>query len=68
MKAHLQKLDIIQAQALRLSCGAFKTSPIPALHVEVEVEKKALSLRRLQQSMTYWTTLQGHRQDHPSRR
>lgn len=64
-KSHLQKLDVIQAQALRLCCGAFKTSPVPAL--QVEVGEMPLSLRRLQLSMTYWATLQGHRQNHPTK-
>ncbi len=31
----LLKLDVIQAQALRLCCGAFKTTPVSALQVEV---------------------------------
>ncbi|KAI2667110.1 hypothetical protein H4Q32_003505 [Labeo rohita] len=64
-KSHLQKLDVIQAQALRLCCGAFKTSPVPAL--QVEAGEMPLSLRQLQLSMTYWTTLQGHRQEHPTK-
>ncbi len=31
----LLKFDVIQAQALRLCCGAFKTTPVSALQVEV---------------------------------
>ncbi len=32
-KSLLKKLDRIQAQALRVCSGAFKTSPVPALHL-----------------------------------
>lgn len=64
-KSHLQKLNVVQAQALRLCCGAFKTSSVPAL--QVEVGEMPLPLRRLQLSMNYWVTLQGHTHDHPSK-
>ena len=64
-KSHLKKLDVVQAQALRLCCGAFKTSPVSAM--QVEVGEMPLSLRRIQLSMNYWVTLKGHNQDHPSK-
>jgi len=64
-KSHLQKLDLVQTQALRLCSGAFKTSSIPAL--QVEVGEMPLSLRRLQLAMVYWVNLQGHKQDHPTK-
>lgn len=31
----LEKLDVIQAAALRISCGAFKSSPISSLQVKM---------------------------------
>jgi len=64
-KSHLQKLDLVQTQALRLCSGAFKTSSIQAL--QVKVGEMPLSLRRLQLAMVYWVNLQGHKQDHPTK-
>lgn len=32
----LQMLDVVQAIALQLCCGAFPTTPIPALLIEME--------------------------------
>lgn len=34
-KSVLFKLDRVQAKALRICCGAFKTTPIPALLIEL---------------------------------
>lgn len=34
-KSVLEKLDRLQAKALRICCGAFRTTPIPALLVEM---------------------------------
>ncbi len=34
-QSQLKKLDVVQAQALRLCCGAFKTTPVSALQVEM---------------------------------
>jgi len=31
----LKTINIIQSQALQISCGAFRTSPIPAMQVEM---------------------------------
>ncbi|XP_063075987.1 RNA-directed DNA polymerase from mobile element jockey [Engraulis encrasicolus] len=64
-KTHLQKFDVIQAQALRVCSGAFKTSSVPAL--QVEAGELPLSLRRQQLAMVYWTNLQGHKEDHPTK-
>ena len=64
-KSHLTKCDVIQAQAIRLCCGAFKTSSVAAL--QVEVGELPLYLRRMQLSMVYWTNLHGHKQDHPTK-
>ena len=64
-KTTLAELDRVQAKALRLCCGAFRTSPIPAL--QVEVGEMPLHLRRLQLSLTYWVNLQGHEASHPTK-
>lgn len=46
-----RKLDVIQAQALRVCSGAFKTSPVPAL--QVEMGEMPLELRRMQMMANY---------------
>ena len=43
-KSVLHKLEVFQARALRLCCGAFRSSPVPALLVEMG--ELLLSLRR----------------------
>ncbi len=56
---------MIQAQALRLCCGAFKTTPVSAL--QVEVGEMPFKIRRKQSMMNYWVNLQGHSEDrHPT--
>lgn len=59
-----RKLDVIQAQALRVCSGAFKTSPVPALLVEMG--EMPLELRRMQMMANYWVNLQGHNDSHPT--
>lgn len=61
-KTLLKKLDVIQTQALRIFSGAFKTTSVPVLQVEMRV--MPLALRRQQIMMTYWVNLQGH--NHPA--
>ena len=34
-KSSLKKLEVVQAQALRTCCGAFETTPLSALQVEL---------------------------------
>ncbi len=64
-KTLLKKLDVIQAQALRLCCGAFKTTHVSAL--QVEVDEITLQIRRKQLMMNYWVNLQSHSEDrHPT--
>ncbi len=53
---------MIQAQALRLCCGAFKTTPVSAL--QVEVGEMPFKIRRKQSMMNYWVNLQGNSEDH----
>ncbi len=53
---------MIQAQALRLCCGAFKTTPVSVL--QVEEGEMPLQIRRKQLMMNYWVNLQGYSEDH----
>uniref|UniRef100_A0A3Q3BE46 Reverse transcriptase domain-containing protein n=1 Tax=Kryptolebias marmoratus TaxID=37003 RepID=A0A3Q3BE46_KRYMA len=63
-KTHLVKLDTIQNQALRLCTGAFKTTPVAAL--EIEMGEMPLDLRRTKLEINYWLNLQGNNVDHPT--
>lgn len=64
-RSHLKKLEVIQAQALRVCCGAFKTSPVSA--IQVEVGEMPLEIRRRQLIANYWVNLQGHNDLHPTK-
>ncbi len=61
----LMRLDVIQNQALRICCGAFKTSSVPA--IQVEMGELPLELRRIQLMANYWAGLQGHNDLHPTK-
>ena len=50
-KSHLKKLDPIHNSGLRISLGAFRTSPIPSLYTEAG--ETSLELRRLKLSLNY---------------
>uniref|UniRef100_A0A3B5R9A6 Reverse transcriptase domain-containing protein n=1 Tax=Xiphophorus maculatus TaxID=8083 RepID=A0A3B5R9A6_XIPMA len=63
--SHLRKLDSEQTQALRICCGAFRTSSLAAL--QVETGELPLRLRRLKLMYMYWVNLQGHKCDHPTK-
>ena len=56
-KSHLCKLDRIQSKALRVCSGAFKTTPIPALLVEMG--EAPLNNRRNKLGLHYWVKLSG---------
>lgn len=56
-KTALTKIDIIQAKALRICSGAFKTTPIPALLVEMN--ETPLNIRRKKLGLQYWARLKG---------
>ena len=56
-KTTLSKLDRAQAKALRLCCGAFRTTSIPALLVEMG--EMPLSIRRDKLGLHYWAKLRG---------
>lgn len=58
-------LVLQQAQALRLCCGAFKTTPVSAL--QVEMGEFPLELRRKQLMVNYWAGLQEHNNSHPTK-
>ena len=65
ISALLRKLDVIQAKALRVCSGAFKSSPVPAL--QVEMGDMPLELRRKQLMGNYWANLRGHSESHPTK-
>ena len=65
-KTLMQELDRVQAKALRICCGAFRTTPIPSS--QIKVGEMPLDLRRLKLSMSYWTNLQGHEESRPTKR
>lgn len=50
-KSLLRKLDVLQAKALRLYCGAFKTSPVLTLFVEMR--EMSLCLRCIMLQLQY---------------
>lgn len=58
----LKQLDVIQNQALRVCCGAMKTTPVAAL--QVEMGEMPLHLRRDQLEVVYWANLKGHNENH----
>ena len=64
-KTHLNELDRMQAKSLRICCGAFRTSPVPAL--QVQTGEMRLHLRQLKLSMAYWVNLKGHNASHPTK-
>lgn len=56
-KTTLSKLDRVQAKALRVCCGAFRTTSIPALLVEMG--EMPLRIRRDKLGLHYWAKLRG---------
>lgn len=64
-ESHLKKLDVEQAQGLRVCSGAFKSSPVAA--IQVEMGEQPLGMRRVKLMMAYWLNLQGHNSSHPTR-
>ena len=64
-KSVLAGLDVLQARALRLCCGAFRTSPVPALLIEMG--EMPLWLRRIKLGLQYWVKLSGCHQTFPAR-
>ena len=64
-ESHLKKLDVEQAKGLRICSGAFKTSPVAAL--QVEMGEEPLRIRRTKLMLAYWVYLQGHKRSHPAK-
>lgn len=54
-KSILAKLDVVQARALKLCIGAFRTTPIPALLVEAGEAPLRLQCAKL--ALNYWIKL-----------
>lgn len=63
-ESNLKLLDAIQAQALRVCCGAVRSSPVASL--QVETAEMPLHFRRLALSAVYWSNLKGHKESHPT--
>lgn len=61
-KTTLKQLDVVHNQALRICCGAVKTTPIAAL--QIEMGEMPLHLRRDQLALVYWANLRGHSDSH----
>ncbi len=57
-KSWINKVETVQAQALRICCGAFRSSPISAM--QVEVGELPISIRKLKLTMNYWINIKGH--------
>uniref|UniRef100_A0A3B5QKI5 Reverse transcriptase domain-containing protein n=1 Tax=Xiphophorus maculatus TaxID=8083 RepID=A0A3B5QKI5_XIPMA len=59
----LKEIDKIQYQALRICCGAMKTTPVSAL--QVEMGEMPLELRRKQLGVGFWANVKGHKKSYP---
>lgn len=59
----LTKIEVIQNQALRICCGAFRSSPVTAL--QVEMGETPLDIREIHLKIIYWTGIKGHFTNHP---
>nr|XP_054599040.1 uncharacterized protein LOC129163898 [Nothobranchius furzeri]XP_054599041.1 uncharacterized protein LOC129163898 [Nothobranchius furzeri]XP_054599042.1 uncharacterized protein LOC129163898 [Nothobranchius furzeri] len=60
-KTLLKKIEVIQSQALRICCGAMKTTPI--VSSQVEMGEMPLTLRFKLLKLNYWTSVQGSTED-----
>lgn len=65
-ESNLKKLDVLQAQALRICSGSFRTSPVSSM--QVEMGEMPLSIRRMKLMMAYWVNIQGQIESHPTKR
>ncbi len=64
-KSDLKKLDNIQSRALRICCGAIRSTSLDA--IRVEMGEMPLDLRREKLAMMYWVNLQGSNKNHRTR-
>lgn len=62
-ETNLKELDVLQAHALRICCGAFKSSPVSSM--QVEMGEMPLRIRRVKLMMAYWVNLQRQNENHP---
>ena len=65
VKSLLGKLDVMQARALRICCGAIRTSPVATL--KVEMGEMPFGIRTKQLMANYWVNLKGHNESHPTK-
>ena len=63
--SHLQTLNVEHSKALRICCGAVKSSPGAA--VQVLMGEQPLFIRRLKLLLSYWSGLQSHNSSHPTK-
>lgn len=54
-KSELKKLDNVQDRALKICCGAIRSTPLDA--IRVEMGEMPLNLRRKKRTMMYWVNL-----------
>uniref|UniRef100_A0A8C1TCJ5 RNA-directed DNA polymerase from mobile element jockey n=1 Tax=Cyprinus carpio TaxID=7962 RepID=A0A8C1TCJ5_CYPCA len=64
-KLEMKKLENIQSKALRICCGAIRSTPLDA--IRVEMGEMPLDLRREKMSLMYWVNLQGSERNHHTR-
>ena len=62
-KTQLARIEAIQNQALRICCGAIRSSPVSSLNVETGV--MPLGMRRIKLRMRYWANIKGQLENHP---
>lgn len=64
-ETNLKQLDVLQAQALRICSGSFKSSPVSAM--QVEMGEIPLGIRRMKLMLAYWVNIQGQSVSHPAK-
>ncbi len=57
------KWEAIQSQAMQICYGAFRSSPLSAVHVEMDEMPQEIC--RLKLRMRYWISIKGHSDSHP---
>lgn len=62
-ETNLKQLDVLQAQALRICSGSFKSSPVSSL--QVEMGEMPLDIRRMKLMLAYWINIRGQKVSHP---
>lgn len=56
-ESNLKKFDVLQAQALRICSASFKTSPVPAM--QVEMGEMPLRIKMVKLILAHWVNFQG---------